>query len=104
MFTRGLFLATCLVMTGAISNMATAAPFKVDEASIADVHRAMANGQISTRQLVEIYLKRIEAYDKKGPSINAIIQLNPKALAEKERADRTAPWHSYFGQRCHFNH
>ena len=87
MFTRGLFLATCLVMTGAISNMATAAPFKVDEASIADVHRAMANGQISTRQLVEIYLKRIEAYDKKGPSINAIIQLNPKALAEADRLD-----------------
>ena len=87
MLGRGLFFAACLAMTGIGSHAAVAAPFKIDEASIADVHRAMVGGGLTARQLVEAYLKRIEAYDKKGPAINAIIQLNPKALEEADRLD-----------------
>ena len=87
MLGRGLFIAACLVMTNALSNPLAAAPFKIEEASIADVHRAMSNGQMTARQLVQAYLKRIEAYDKKGPAINAIIQINPKALEEADRLD-----------------
>ncbi len=34
-----------------------------------------------------MYLDRIEAYDKKGPNINAIVTVNPDALAEAERLD-----------------
>lgn len=83
MLARGLFLAVCLIMTSAVS----AAPFKLEEANIADVHRAMGNGQITARQLVQAYLKRIEAYDKKGPAINAIIEINPKALEDADRLD-----------------
>lgn len=83
MLARGLFLVVCLIMTSTVS----AAPFKLEEANIADVHRAMGNGQITARQLVVAYLKRIEAYDKKGPAINAIIEINPKALEEADRLD-----------------
>jgi amidase len=83
MLARSLVFAACLMMTSTVS----AAPFKIEEAHIADVHRAMGNGQITARQLVENYLKRIAAYDKKGPAINAIIQINPKALEEADRLD-----------------
>lgn len=83
MLARTLFFAACLMLTSA----ASAAPFKIEEANIADVHRAMSNGQITARQLVETYLKRIAAYDKKGPAINAIIEINPKALEEADRLD-----------------
>ena len=83
MLARGLFLAVCLIMTSAVS----AAPFKLEEANIADVHRAMGNGQITARQLVQAYLKRIEAYDKKGPAINVIMEINPKALEDADRLD-----------------
>lgn len=58
--------------------------FDVVEASIADIHAGMRQGQLTARQLVELYLRRIEAYDKQGPAINAIIRINPNAL---ERAD-----------------
>ena len=87
MLGRGIFLAAFFAMTNTISAPADAAPFRTEEAGIADVHRAMRNGQITARQLVEIYLKRIDTYDKKGPAINAVIQLNPKALEEADRLD-----------------
>jgi Asp-tRNA(Asn)/Glu-tRNA(Gln) amidotransferase A subunit family amidase len=67
---------------------ATAQSFEVTEASITDIHAAMEAGQLTARDLVRIYLDRIEAYDKQGPAINAIITVNPNALARAEELDR----------------
>ena len=64
-----------------------AKPFRVVEATIADIHSAYKAGELTSRQLVQMYLDRIEAYDKKGPAINAIITVNPKALEDAERLD-----------------
>lgn len=61
--------------------------FRLEEATIAGVHAAMAEGKVTCRQLVEGYLKRIEAYDQKGPSLNAVVCLNPKALEEADALD-----------------
>ena len=47
----------------------------------------MAGGTISSRQIVEQYLARIDAYDQRGPAINAFISLNPKALDEAAALD-----------------
>jgi Asp-tRNA(Asn)/Glu-tRNA(Gln) amidotransferase A subunit family amidase len=58
--------------------------FEVEEATIGQIHEAMLAGHLTARSVVEAYLERIEAYDKRGPSLNAIIVLNPHAL---ERAD-----------------
>jgi len=58
---------------------AQAATLNIETASIADVNKAFAAG-LTSEKLVAAYLKRIEAYDKKGPSINTVITLNPKAL------------------------
>ncbi len=60
----------------------------VVEATIADIHAAMLDGRLTARQLVELYLERIEAYDKRGPAINAIVLINPNALARAEELDR----------------
>jgi amidase len=57
------------------------------EATIDGVHAALRSGQISCRTLVGLYVKRIEAYDKPGPSLNAVQIINPHALAEAERLD-----------------
>ncbi len=66
---------------------ASAQTFRVEEATIADVHAAMKAGRLTCRVLVEAYLARIEAYDKKGPSLNAINLVNPNALAEADAMD-----------------
>lgn len=62
--------------------------FDVVEASIAEIHEAMLDGRLTARQLVELYLERIEAYDKQDPAINAIIVINPNALARADELDR----------------
>ncbi len=64
--------------------------FQIEEATIAEVHTAFQQGRLSCRRLVSHYLARIEAYDKRGPAINAIILINPSALAEADSLDRVA--------------
>ena len=57
------------------------------EATIEDVHEAYRAEQLTCRQLVQLYLDRIEAYDKNGPAINSVITLNSKALEEADKLD-----------------
>src|SRR5437899_2218947 len=64
-----------------------AQPFRLEETTIDAVHDAYKAGRLTSRQLVQLYLKRIDAYDKKGPAINSIITINPKALEEADRLD-----------------
>src|ERR1043165_3651608 len=64
-----------------------AAPFNLLEATIADVHAVYRAGQLTARQLVDMYLERIEAYDKKGPALNALVTVNPQARDEADRLD-----------------
>jgi Asp-tRNA(Asn)/Glu-tRNA(Gln) amidotransferase A subunit family amidase len=61
--------------------------FNVIETTIEQVHAAYQSGELTCRQLVEMYLGRIEAYDKKGPAINAIISVNSDALKDADRLD-----------------
>ena len=61
--------------------------FNVVETTIAEIHAAYRAGRLSARQLVQSYLDRIAAYDKKGPAINAVISTNPRALEEADRLD-----------------
>jgi amidase len=66
--------------------VAQAETLDLDTASIADLEKAYAKG-LTSAKVVSAYLKRIEAYDKKGPMINAVITLNPKALATAKQLD-----------------
>ncbi len=50
------------------------------EWTIADLKQKMASGELTARQVAELYLTRIEAVDKNGPHVNSIIELNPDAL------------------------
>ena len=61
--------------------------FKLEEATIADVQAAMKSGKLTAHRLVEIYLAQIDAYDQKGPALNAVIALNPHALADADALD-----------------
>ncbi len=64
------------------------APFRVEEATIAQIHAAMQDGSLTCVGLVQQYLQRIDAYDKKGPAVNAIVLVNPDALATAADLDR----------------
>jgi len=62
--------------------------FEVAEASIADEQKAMSEGRTTSKALVQAYLNRIEAFERKGPRLNALITVNPRALSEAEALDR----------------
>ncbi|MEJ1963857.1 MAG: amidase family protein [Gammaproteobacteria bacterium] len=54
--------------------------FNLQTATIEDINKAFDAGALTSEKLVQLYLNRIAAYNTKGPNINAIITLQPKAL------------------------
>ena len=59
----------------------------LDAATIADVNAAFAKGTLTSERLVQMFLARIEAYDRKGPTLRAVITVNPKALETARALD-----------------
>jgi len=62
-------------------------PDPLFELGVAELTDLMRRGELTSRALTERYLTRIDAIDKRGPAINAVIELNPDALAIAERCD-----------------
>src|SRR5499427_6779238 len=58
-----------------------------DEATIADIQAAFKAETLTCRGLVQMYLDRIDAYDRKGPALNAIVVTNPDALKVADALD-----------------
>jgi amidase len=61
--------------------------FEIVEATIPKLQAALSTGLITSRDLVAVYFARIEAYDQKGPALNAISIKNPRALIEADALD-----------------
>jgi amidase len=59
----------------------------IENATIDDLREALAAGNATVTGLVQAYLARIEAYDRAGPHLNAVRQVNPDALATAARLD-----------------
>ena len=84
-------ISATILACAAAARLATTVPaaqsrtFDLLTASIADIHNAVDAGALTYETLVRLYLARIDAYDKKGPRLNAIIAINPRA-AETARA------------------
>jgi amidase len=81
-----LVVASCALI-GALYLPARGAGLNIETATMADLNAAFAEGTLTSEQLVSAYLKRIEAYNKQGPAINAVITLNKKALDEARQLD-----------------
>ncbi|MBI3494256.1 MAG: amidase [Acidobacteria bacterium] len=62
--------------------------FTLEETTIAQIESALRDGSLTCHTLVEQYLKRIDAYDKNGPALNAIVQTNTDALKTADDLDR----------------
>jgi amidase len=78
-----------LVLAVAIASpvMATEGNVCVENATIDDLQEALAAGRTTAAELVRAYAARIDAYDRAGPRLNAVREMNPGALAIAEGVD-----------------
>ena len=77
-------LVVCCCMLPTWGQCDAGTNLQVHETDIATIHRMIRAGRITARQLVDASLARIDAYDQRGPALNAIICVNPRA---RQRAD-----------------
>jgi amidase len=81
-------LAVWVLIVAVVPAAQPAAPFHIEEATIAQLQVAFRDGSLTCRALVEHYLRRIDAFDKNGPFLNAIVMTNPEALKTADDLDR----------------
>jgi amidase len=72
-------------------------PTKHNEATIAQLQADMASGKLKSEELTKEYIERITALDQSGPGVNAVIELNPDALAMAKNADKLREHHTVLG-------
>ena len=81
-------LAVVLACTTArAADPVTPALFPVEETSIQGLHAAYQARKVTVRDVFAAHLARIAAYDQQGPTLNSVITVNPKTLAEADALD-----------------
>jgi amidase len=88
--TTALLMSVAAITSGAAATgPATQKPasFKVEEATIAGIGAAFADGTLDCVGLTKLYLERIAAYDDAGPAINSVATVNPNVLATAASLD-----------------
>jgi amidase len=87
-------ISTLLASLAVLPGAAQAPAISLEEATVAQLQEAMAEGRYTAAQLVDLYLERIEALDRSGPTLRSIIEINPDArsiaasLDEERKAGR----------------
>ena len=59
----------------------------IEEQSILVLQQQLATGALTSTQLLDYYLARIQAYDQQGPALNTLITLNSAARAQAQQLD-----------------
>src|SRR5712692_8264018 len=72
----------------ATSGLSRRKPVVLEEATISDLQAAMKSGQETAASLTKKYLQRIADIDRSGPALNAVIEINPEALAIARALDK----------------
>jgi amidase len=99
-FTVSALWATASAHLPTVASAQVGRTIDLDAATIADVSAAFAKGTLTSERLTQMFLARIDAYDRKGPALRAVITVNPKALetaramdAERKAKGARSPLH-----------
>jgi amidase len=85
---RDFLKGSVLVAAAAPSKRGLTRGFAGEEATLKSLQDEMAAGTLSSAALTAGYLARVEAHDKKGPTLRAFLELNPHAQAEALALDK----------------
>jgi amidase len=78
-------------LAAAVTSAAAPTELKLENAPMSDIIDDLASGRVTTTALIKGYLARIEAYDRNGPMLNSVRELNADALAIAAEVDGTRP-------------
>jgi amidase len=81
-------LQSCLPKNNSVEEAGSQAAMSLPEYSVSALAKMFRSGELTPRTLAELYLERIRAIDKSGPALNSVIELNPDALEEADRAGK----------------
>ena len=76
------------VAAPAAKNLFSVAPFALEETTLADLQAAMASGRMTAHSITRQYIDRIQALDRRGPTLRSVIEINPDALSIADTLDR----------------
>jgi amidase len=91
--TIALLVAAASLAAGADLRAVAAPPataagkFEFEEMTVAQLQEGMQSGRFTSKELVQAYLERIEALDRNGPALSAVIEINPDAVSIAEAMD-----------------
>lgn len=86
--TAGRILVTALLLAPLAARAQITDNFPFREATVAQLEAAMAAGDLTSEELTRAYIERIHQLDSTPNGVNAVIELNPDALAIARNADR----------------
>ncbi|XP_061363765.1 probable amidase At4g34880 isoform X1 [Gastrolobium bilobum] len=84
-FFQFLFLIIVVSTFSSLISTSSAKGFSLEEATVHDLQLAFQRNQLTSRQLVEFYLKQIQT---QNPVLKGVLEVNPDALAQADRADQ----------------
>ncbi len=61
---------------------------QLEEVTISELQEEMARGNITARQLTEMYIERIQTLDQHGPTLKSVVEINPDALDIAQQLDQ----------------
>jgi amidase len=79
--------ALAVLLLAAPQPPAQPSAFPLEEATAAQLQDWMTSGRYTARQLAELYLRRIEQIDRRGPELRSVIEINPDALTIADALD-----------------
>ncbi|MGD8428310.1 MAG: amidase, partial [Balneolaceae bacterium] len=66
----------------------TPGAFKLDEITVDELLRGMESGEYTAESITKLYLDRVDEIDAAGPTLNAVIEVNPDALEIARQLDK----------------
>jgi amidase len=75
------------ILNWPVSTLPRPAPFTVVEQTVPQLQRALTEHQTTSEDIVRDYLTRLSTFDRNGPTLRAMLTLNPRAVSEARALD-----------------
>jgi amidase len=85
--TTRLLASAAVALLVALTPVSARRAVDLEDATIAELNAAFNAGTLTSEKLTALFLARINAYDRRGPSLRAMITVNPKAIETARALD-----------------